>query len=1750
MRLRRSTAPSKRVRISKLKRPIFELLEPRRLLTTLHGGDVFEFTDAQGNIERVRLFGDITAELIGAKIQADDTATLINLPGVLNGTPINGGLGAASGSQTIGSTSINGNNQSVPALASDTAGNLYYVNVVGQAGPGGTVNAAQISTVDPTTGAATVLGTVSAAQLNAASIGAFGATLNDITSAAVSPIDGRLYFIAQGGTANTSILFSVDPMAGTAMAIQASLTAIPGTFNGGNISGLAFDQTGTNTANLFAVNNTGVTVGGKNSPSIFQVDLGNTNDLQNAVTPMLGTTAITNPIASLAFDPDTAQNNNVIAITSNAANSLVLNVNTQTGAAINLGALPATGQKQGQAPGGLTYDPTLVDPFTGTQGALLGTDTGTKTLFFVDAVNRQPLNTIFAFYVSEASEDSGISVAMVPAVTVTDRPMEPFSGTIGQLYVNSAQPGKLPFFVSAPANSGEALLGARTLQLFPGQTIFDQPITSLSVTTTFGVLPTSITTLNAGLIVAPGQTLGNFLFGGTVLGQVNIGGSIDEFYAGWLLTGNAGGENAVNDVTDPDNFYVAGDIRDLIVMGSIGTESDAGLNSPDYVSGFDMLVGGTIGEVQTYDSLIGNVNAEDLSTAPTLTSDQQEVEFRANYTGSDSYFDEDELGGSADFNNDTFATAQYLGADSTGTTTVDGTLQRANPETDVVDYYAVPLLAGQTIVTQVTGDDTDVGIFSPENVEVASDYNKIGATEEEPFQYTATEPGVYRFAVGETSDTQFTGSPNPVIIGDLSYTLSIKNVGNLAIGGIVAVNNILDNADGGPGFSAANGDFGSIVAGGTLLSRSASEADGLGTDADAISAETGNLRAVVAGTIGGSNATDPDITVPDGSVGLVESTSGNLALNPDIVSAAQAIGGNYQIVSSAANLVANLIANGDIGTIRAASITSTLPSLFQADANNQSNAGVIDLIDDSGDFGTLQSGGPRIITGPRGNVRYIHVGGTAYNDVFFGGGAPLGTTYAPGATAQIVDDSGSMVTLTPTPIVTSTTSAAPAGAVGGSNTSTSVTNADGSVTTTTTSVSGNALTQTVTVSTSTALVVTAYGIEGSGGSAIISVTNATGSVSISGSGDIPGQTVEIGEIDVSGTGTAVTTGNATTTTTTKQTIVALPPAPVLPTGGQTLSVNFSGPAKIDAFDVTGGAFTSISNTTGGEIVNINASSIGTLSSNGAVGVDLEQNTPAAIMPNGVVENTYPFNTQHYGVVVSGSVVSISAPAVGNIDVGGAIGSITGTVRGPVVAGAQIDSVNAGSGGIYPSGSGDESDAGIYATGVIGPVTSSGDVRGDIVSQTAIISVKVTNGASIINSVISTFTDFFMAANINLGNPIIPQSGGNLNKPILSLGSITTDGNGGIIGSLFEANQIGSIDVHGGFGIFDTAIAGNGDTILQSISADGYGLRGDIYEGGASANSIIATGDGSLVGSNTFSSQVRYSENSTFDPFFGTVPNTATDIDAYLGTTAAQPVIAGVTDTGVIESSTFLGSRTLGTMRAFEIRGNATLPTTINFQNSIGTITTTGLLNDVDITTGKLTRFAPGGDVEASTLTIAGKIGSLILKANLTNDSTIIANGANGNIGKLTVDGNLDGVIQADGGRINKVTVYGSLLGQVKANYIANLYLKGQLGNGALVVAGNAGSIFIASDLNSPLTIQGKASKVRIGGNMNANVTVDGALGQLVVNGSILTGTKATITNVLTLLSVGGDFQAGATVEAQAVKKVKVRGTDEGSIVSP
>ena len=55
-----------------------EMLEERRLLTTLTGGQTFDYLDASNNVIRIKLVGNITAEFIGARVRSDHSAFWVN----------------------------------------------------------------------------------------------------------------------------------------------------------------------------------------------------------------------------------------------------------------------------------------------------------------------------------------------------------------------------------------------------------------------------------------------------------------------------------------------------------------------------------------------------------------------------------------------------------------------------------------------------------------------------------------------------------------------------------------------------------------------------------------------------------------------------------------------------------------------------------------------------------------------------------------------------------------------------------------------------------------------------------------------------------------------------------------------------------------------------------------------------------------------------------------------------------------------------------------------------------------------------------------------------------------------------------------------------------------------------------------------------------------------------------------------------------------------------------------------------------------------------------------------------------------------------------------------------------------------------------------------------------------------------------------------------------------------------------------
>jgi hypothetical protein len=387
-----------------------------------------------------------------------------------------------------------------------------------------------------------------------------------------------------------------------------------------------------------------------------------------------------------------------------------------------------------------------------------------------------------------------------------------------------------------------------------------------------------------------------------------------------------------------------------------------------------MQVGGTVGQVKTREAFYGRMEVNHLDNAPFIGRNQLEVEYHDNGAADDSanLFERFNLGGSGALNdptagtnivtfNDSFETAEYLGtirSSQLGRSEVirlQGTLQKTEDLVDPADYYAVGLMAGQTYTVRVRqntfggiiGGDTDeiteelaqpgfslaLGVFDPDGRLIATDYNnaKPAETRQQFFTFTADRPGIYRFAVATVGDAPTFSGEGPIISTvELPYTLTAVGVGDVALGGVVARGTIYDlpelsNASGG-NFDVFRGDLGAIKSYASILSEFTT------TFANV---ELGNLRAMDAVDIGALFINDPQIDVPEGSVGLIRATGAALVLNYN-TSDTPAIGGDYQLVDGATATVAvNLRANRAIGTIRAADMATPAPQRDRGERRQQ-----------------------------------------------------------------------------------------------------------------------------------------------------------------------------------------------------------------------------------------------------------------------------------------------------------------------------------------------------------------------------------------------------------------------------------------------------------------------------------------------------------------------------------------------------------------------------------------------------------------------------------------------------------------------------------------------------------------------------------------------------------------------------------------------------------------------------------------------
>jgi len=1273
---------------------------------------------------------------------------------------------------------------------------------------------------------------------------------------------------------------------------------------------------------------------------------------------------------------------------------------------------------------------------------------------------------------------------------------------------------------------------------------------------------------------AVGQNVGNLWYAGAVTGVVDASGSIDKFYAGWLVTGNTGGELEDNLVlfgpSLVDNFTVAGDLRNLVVSDSIGTDAN-NADAPTYISGVDIEIGGRLGSISTLGDMIAEMNINgDPGTLALTAAAQSQTEIEGSHLagfGSPGDLFEGISGGvkpvlfnpNRSLGNDTFDTAQQLGTIENNligqepVVSVSGALQwltptgdEIGPLEDTIDYYSLALLAGQTVTVQLVTLGPlplNIGVFDPDGRLVYSDYDNLNPLEvqNQAFQFTADRPGEYRFAVAFPGDTNFDGVGGTFTPFPEPYQLLVSGAGNVTLGGIDVDGSFFANS---PNtiVNLAGGDFGGMRIGGGYFDEATSS----------LNVALGNLRSIEATEIGVGTSDyglGPVMTAPNGSAGLIRATGSHLDLlgRPLLGIPGLSVGGDIQTIAGPDAVVIPFVqAGGGLGILRGAQLGEEdefIPTIG-VDTDSSGRDGIVDLIDISGDMIA-----PSISTGVGGNVRYARVGGELTEHPTFGGGSLISVEQSPGVEVDITDDGGANLHFRPLDI-----------------------------------------TETPDDEDSTeSLTITGFGVSGTGGIVITNVSSTGGlSIDVTSQGNANGRG-EIGVIDVQGAGTAVTldpNGMPELITTADSTELAL-------------SIQSTDGSAVDVLEVNGGNFTTLGNFTPGEIVNVNADTIHRLISYGSIGL-AETSVGGTLIANNVINNTFPFNQQTTGIMISSHVSHVAARmGVGNLMIGGSVDTIRANVdvsdlgvvaantqgvhegiNAPIVVDGDVGIINIGE-GVLPSGTGNLGWAGIYVFGSIDTITNNGqapgsDIRGDIAygdttSQTGnagIDSISMING-SIINSDIIIVSD-----NFETTREFVPASFAILNEadtvddPTFELGSISISGDGGIIGSIFASPDIGNVTVTGGFGVINSTFLYSTDGNFGNMTIDGLGIRDVAVLGGAEQGNINATGRGDVLNVLDFSNSVRQSEQMRFDPFSGQVFNINNDLHTYLGTDAANSAIDDVTNAGVIHNMTAAASRDLGRVTAFRIDADAPGLSSFSFGNSIQMIQTDDTISNLVVTTGRLTSFRPGSDVSATTLNLAGRVGTILVRGDFDSNSSVNISGPNGRLGSMNIFGDYAGDFTATG-FVGTVNIRGDLIGDFRiegngpgGRALGSLILGGSLTNGSFQVVGDVGTIRVAGSLGDPdnpevedqLQVDGDLGSLMVGSDfrvdgsaLNMQVIVLGDLSRLNIHGKIGEAGSVTVTGDLRSVLLRSDDETGN--DADPAPSVSIGDLSDGAVTS-
>jgi hypothetical protein len=1848
-------------------RTTLESLESRRLLASVAAGQVGIYEGPNGPV-RITVDGSGNFDFIGATRDENGNARLNDIPMTIYdaGTgdvirEILGGYGGRDGIEPIqevtgdvtdddsrmvgpdfpyqnlpnGLTSIGG-------LATNVKGRTYGVNVY-QNGP--TESVVDILGVNNDTGATTIHEQVTAkviAAIQAVAPDFRDGDINSVIGADFDPADENTLFFAlnvdfpfvTGGGTTPTVTRKATPAMFQYNVRTGNLTLDTGFFGvGAQEDNFRIDD--------FTFNDDGdvLMFGSVQRAGDAQADVGLfISDKDNVIASFLGpvTTGPAQtpvPVLALAAMEFIPGEDYIIGVSdrTGTANLVRIDIPDLSAGAFRMQVIgsavdPDDGaqtNKRGSNIGDLSFNTRLVDgKFSiGKRGVLLGTDTAKDELVAYDSRERFQTPDLYAIYGDNVNSDTSLSIAdMTP--DPRDIPLDD-KLFLGELNPYTGSPGSIrttmPANTLLPLANGEVYIGIRVADQTNAITV---PILELSSVDDFAGAKPGVSlpkTVRPGVYIK--GSVNDILIGGTITGSVNIDGSVDTFYAGNVITGDP-----LNGVSNSrDNFFVNGDIRNLVVSGGLGTLAGA---ADEFKPNTDILVNGKIQMIKTGVNYRGSMDIAGKTSEITIGDSVIELETTvdtrvpnaagrsfAGPLAGPGHLQGPGLGGNTDKSdfailnavteNDTFDTPQVLGSYYSkarrmgGQVTVQGSINNGTNFGDGVDYYGVPLLAGQTIqvgVVSESGLTVFLSVIDPEGRTYATDISNQAGSQflNTRLSVRADKPGLWRLAVTAVEPALLVNAFRP-------YLLTVDKVGDTTLGGLVSVGNTYFDQFA-MGLRVRSGDLGAILAGGRVEGADVTD---IGRSREPnllnpIVAQKGNIRSIEGTSISrfqnGVYSLFPNI-VSSGSVGLVRADTFvyfNNQLNAFSGRPAKSltIGGDYQLIEAGGDFSANLSTNKGIGVIRVGSFAQSirnLPGYIAINADDKGSDGEVGLIDVVGDFGTFTFGGPAFFVGEGSNIRYLRVGGTAYRDYFFGSGS---TTVLTGrnTAVKVRDDSGAEVTIRPYAGTQTTSTAQPGDGTtdggggggtqipdpfGGNGPGTPLNNGipnpfgpnnPGSPTVGIpdpfggNGPGGGTGTDDVTISDIFLgdIAVTTYPVR-SGGSVIMSVETTTGlTVDVSKRGG--GGSGDIAQVFTSATGLIPQLQDTGGT-------VSLPPGVPLvdqsslnerarlnPTRlgeltygtGVTFDLLFRG-GRVNVFEIndpppppeTTLEFSRIVNFTDGEIVNIEATSVGYLEaehlgvSRDVASVKLEGLLPATdIRFDTNFANLYPFQGAKNMIFLTNAIDVVSRGPLGNIAVDGTIQNLRANsdgknvrgvyegIVGPVIATnpadeatdtliSQIRRVDVGEGLAY-SGSGSVSFAGLYSDDSIGLVTNvngNGDIRGDIIVGNYFEGLRLTGGsvidAEIYQSGLGTSTGFSIGNEnfiygLNIVGPPI------LNTLLFGLGDISITGNGGIINSRIAGYNIGKISVAGtGFGMFNTTVLSSSGATMQGASIGGLGIRNSEISGGSFLKDVVATGTGKLRSVSEFSNSARVSEFAYFDAMSGTEPNAATDLNLYLGTTKRKSKITGTTEDGVIQDSIVQSSRDIDNVKAFEIRAvnnGGTRPTDevyvsqINAADRLGSVTTLRNMNGVRIVGGTIGTISAGRDMTLTRIQANERVKTISAGRHMLGSVGINLTG-DGSLDLLKTGGNLSGTAFA-------------------ARGIRTIDVGGNLGT-----AFTQGGIRSGADINL-LRVRGDVSGT---GYVRADRTIK-------------------------LIDIGGDIEEDAVLRAKSVTEQQIDGVVYGDIV--